>query len=46
MNAGHLSLSPRLEPGKWKALALAVLVHVLLILALVMGVQWLSLIHI
>lgn len=40
MNAGHLLFSPRLEPGKWKALVLAVLVHALLILALVMGVQW------
>lgn len=32
--------TPRLEPGKWKALSLAVLVHVLLAIALVFGVQW------
>ncbi len=32
--------TPRLEPGKWKALSLAVLVHVLLAVALIFGVQW------
>ena len=33
-------LTPRSEPGKWKALTLAVLVHVLLALALLIGMQW------
>lgn len=32
--------TPRLEPGKWKALILALLVHVLLAIALIFGVQW------
>lgn len=41
MNAASAAMfEERAEPGEWLALALAVLVHVLLALALIFGVRW------